>query len=78
MAIESVRTQDYADWGGALIYLKPGATTKPESWTFPSDPAPPIASGLPEIPPFGRRRTGRSWRVSLVFPHASPEYHLQP
>ena len=40
-----VSTGDYADWGGALIYLKSGATAKPESWTFPSDPAPPIASG---------------------------------
>ena len=36
---------DYADWAGALIYLRPGATAKPESWTFPSEPAPPIASG---------------------------------
>ncbi|HEX5216265.1 MAG TPA: NPCBM/NEW2 domain-containing protein [Vicinamibacterales bacterium] len=45
-----VSTGDYADWGGALIYLEPGATTKPESWTFPSDPAPPIASGDPAEP----------------------------
>jgi alpha-galactosidase len=45
-----VSTGDYADWGGALIYLKPGATAKPESWTFPSEPAPPIASGDPATP----------------------------
>ena len=43
-------TGDYADWGGGLIYLKPGATAKPESWTFPSEPAPPIASGWPAAP----------------------------
>src|SRR5262249_47707153 len=36
---------DNADWGGGLIYLKPGATEKPESWSFPSEPAPAIASG---------------------------------
>jgi len=41
---------DNADWGGGLIYLKPGATAKPESWTFPSEPAPPIASGDPATP----------------------------
>ena len=45
-----VSTGDYADWGGALIYLKPGATEKPESWTFPTTPAPPIASGDPLEP----------------------------
>jgi alpha-galactosidase len=45
-----VSTGDYADWGGGLIYLKPGATAKPESWTFPSEPAPPIASGDPATP----------------------------
>jgi alpha-galactosidase len=45
-----VSTGDYADWGGALIYLKPGATAKPESWTFPTEPAPPIASGDPATP----------------------------
>ena len=43
-------TGDNADWGGGLIYLKPGATAKPESWTFPSEPAPPIASGWPATP----------------------------
>jgi len=41
---------DYADWGGGLIYLKTGATAKPESWTFPSEPAPPLASGWPAAP----------------------------
>lgn len=45
-----VSTGDYADWAGALIYLKPGATGKPESWSFPSEPAPPIASGWPSAP----------------------------
>jgi alpha-galactosidase len=45
-----VSTGDYADWGGGLIYLKPGATAKPESWTFPTEPAPPIASGWPAAP----------------------------
>ena len=42
-----VSTGDYANWAGAVIHLKPGATQKPESWTFPSEPAPPIASGWP-------------------------------
>ncbi|MEZ5317151.1 MAG: NPCBM/NEW2 domain-containing protein [Vicinamibacterales bacterium] len=41
---------DYADWGGALLYLRPGATTRPETWTFPSEPPPAIASGWPETP----------------------------
>ncbi len=40
-----VSTGDYANWAGALIHLKAGAKDKPESWTFPSEPAPPIASG---------------------------------
>lgn len=40
-----VSTGDYADWGGALIYLRPDATAKPESWTFPTEPAHLIASG---------------------------------
>jgi alpha-galactosidase len=41
---------DYADWGGALIFLREGATSQPESWTFPSEPPPPIASGWPAAP----------------------------
>ena len=45
-----VSTGDYADWAGAVIHLKRGATEKPESWTFPSEPAPPIASGWPASP----------------------------
>lgn len=45
-----VSTGDNADWGGGLIFLKPGATAKPESWTFPSEAAPPIASGWPATP----------------------------
>lgn len=45
-----VSTGDYADWAGALLYLNPGASAKPESWTFPSEPAPPIASGRPSEP----------------------------
>jgi alpha-galactosidase len=45
-----VSTGDNADWAGGLIYLKPGATEKPESWTFPSEPPPPIASGWPATP----------------------------
>jgi alpha-galactosidase len=45
---------DYADWAGALIFLKSGATATPESWTLPSEPAPPIAastafSGAPRL-----------------------------
>ena len=42
-----VSTGDNADWAGGLIFLKSGATEKPESWTFPSEPPPPIASGWP-------------------------------
>lgn len=36
---------DYADWAGAAIIMKPGATARPETWTFPSEAAPPIAPG---------------------------------
>jgi alpha-galactosidase len=35
---------DYADWAGAVIIMKPGSTARPESWTFPSEAAPPIAA----------------------------------
>jgi alpha-galactosidase len=45
-----VSTGDNADWGGGLIYLKPGATAQPETWTFPSEAAAPIASGWPATP----------------------------
>jgi len=45
-----VSTGDNADWAGGLIFLRAGATVKPESWTFPSEPAPPIASGWPATP----------------------------
>jgi alpha-galactosidase len=45
-----VSTGDYADWANAIIHLKPGATAKPESWSFPSEPAEPIASGWPAEP----------------------------
>jgi hypothetical protein len=45
-----VSTGDNADWAGGLIFLKPGATEKPESWSFPSEPAPSIASGWPAAP----------------------------
>jgi len=41
---------DYADWGGGIIYLRPDSTSKPESWTFPSEPAPAMASGWPAAP----------------------------
>jgi alpha-galactosidase len=40
-----VSTGDYANWAGAAIHLKPGTTEKPESWRFPSEPAPPLALG---------------------------------
>jgi alpha-galactosidase len=45
-----VSTGDYADWANAIIHLKPGATARPESWSFPSEPAEPIASGWPAAP----------------------------
>jgi alpha-galactosidase len=45
-----VSTGDNADWAGGLIFLKPGATEKPESWTFPTESARPIASGWPATP----------------------------
>jgi alpha-galactosidase len=45
-----VSTGDYADWAGALIYMKPGSEVRPESWTFPSEAPPPIASGWPAAP----------------------------
>ncbi len=33
---------DYADWAGAVIIMKAGSTATPVTWTFPSEPAPPI------------------------------------
>src|SRR5262245_28467912 len=45
-----VSTGDNADWAGGLIFLKEGVTDRPESWTFPSEPPPPIASGWPATP----------------------------
>ena len=45
-----VSTGDYANWAGAVIHLAPGATDKPETWTFPSEPPPAIASGWPAAP----------------------------
>ena len=44
-----VSTGDYANWAGATIHLEKGAE-KPETWSFPSEPAPPIASGRPALP----------------------------
>jgi alpha-galactosidase len=41
---------DNADWGGGLIFLREDAVARPESWMFPSEPAPPIASGWPAEP----------------------------
>ncbi len=45
-----VSTGDYADWAGAFIHLKADATDRPESWTFPSERPPLIASGWPAAP----------------------------
>lgn len=45
-----VSTGDYANWAGAVIHLKAGAMEKPESWTLPSEPPRPIASGWPASP----------------------------
>jgi alpha-galactosidase len=45
-----VSTGDYADWAGGLIFLKADASAKPETWTFPAEPASPIASGWPATP----------------------------
>jgi alpha-galactosidase len=39
-----VSTNDNADWAGAMIMLKPNAAAKPEAYTFPAEPPPPIAS----------------------------------
>jgi alpha-galactosidase len=44
-----VSTGDYANWAGATIHLEKGAE-KPQTWSFPSEPAPPIASGRPALP----------------------------
>ena len=41
---------DYADWGGGLIALRADATAQPESWTFPTEAPPPLASGWPAAP----------------------------
>jgi alpha-galactosidase len=55
-----VSTDDHADWAGAMIVLKPDAKEKPEAWTFPAEPPPPIASSLPRPEPViaGPRVTG--------------------
>lgn len=45
-----VSTGDYADWAGAYLELESDAGAKPESWTFPSEAAPPIATGWPAAP----------------------------
>lgn len=44
-----VSTGDYANWAGAAIFRKDGASS-PESWTFPTEAAPPIASTWPATP----------------------------
>jgi alpha-galactosidase len=44
-----VSTGDYANWAGATIHLEKGAE-KPQTWSFPSEPAQPIASGRPALP----------------------------
>lgn len=38
---------DYADWAGAVIIMKPGATAMPATWTFPSETIQPIAVSAP-------------------------------
>lgn len=35
---------DYADWAGAVIIMKDGATAQPETWSFKAAPAPVIAA----------------------------------
>jgi alpha-galactosidase len=63
-----VSTGDNADWGGGLIFLKAGATAKPESWTFPSEAPPPIASGWPATPRINPPRiTGGTPGYPFVF-----------
>jgi len=38
---------DYADWAGAVIIMNPGASAKPETWTFPTETIQPIATSAP-------------------------------
>jgi alpha-galactosidase len=63
-----VSTGDYADWAGGLIFLKADASAKPETWTFPAEPASPIASGWPATPRINPPRiTGGTPGRPLVF-----------
>jgi alpha-galactosidase len=39
-------TNDHADWAGALLTLAPGAAARPVAVAPPSEPPPPIASGV--------------------------------
>lgn len=50
---------DNTDWAGAMIVLKPGATSKPEPYVRPAEALPPIASGTSPKPAIhGPRITG--------------------
>lgn len=41
---------DHGDWAGALLFLSPGADTRPESMRIAVEPPIPIASGVPDEP----------------------------
>jgi alpha-galactosidase len=41
---------DHADWAGAMLLLKPGATEKPQTMTLPVEPPPAIHSGSSPVP----------------------------
>ena len=70
-----VSTGDNADWGAALIYPQARRTDKPESWTFPSEPGPPIASernvtDVAHQRAVHHRRHARAGRSCSAFPAA--------
>jgi alpha-galactosidase len=74
-----VSTGDNADWGGGLVFLRPGTTTMPESWTFPSEAAVPIASRWPAAPRINPPRItgGTPGRPFLFLIPATGEHPLK-
>ncbi len=43
-------TNDHADWGGALILMRRGATERPRTISLPEEPVPTIATGVSPVP----------------------------
>jgi alpha-galactosidase len=47
---QDTSNDDNADWGGALLLMKPGVTEKPVPYVLPPEPEPVIAMGTPAEP----------------------------